>query len=41
LGSMSALQRVVDTGDKVVPVATTMAYFLLGKNWPALARVTM
>jgi hypothetical protein len=41
LGSASALQTVVGTGDKAVTVAATMVYFLLGKNWPALARVTM
>jgi hypothetical protein len=32
---------MVGTCDKMVMVAATMSYFLLGKNWPALARVTM
>jgi hypothetical protein len=41
LGSVSALRTVVGTGDKAVWMVVTMAYFLLGKNWPALAYVTM
>jgi hypothetical protein len=41
LGWASALRIVVGTCDKAVMVVASMVYFLLGKNWPTLACVTM